>query len=1775
MTQHVLIGVGGSGQHVVHAYLRLLALSFPSTENVPRVFIIDADASEGEGQGKRSTLITDITKLYSFLVRGDKTPSEVTVLKPYRAPETGEANASMLGELLGINGNEALHGLSHAFLADDLGPNSDRTILLTQGMMANPKVGSVALNHKIHTSIGLGDDAEEIRQWGDLFRLLRDRTGLRVAAVGSNFGGTGSGVIPALMRQIDKLDRVEAARAFMTLPWFSIEGGDARTGVSAARDQATLDPKARNAALGLHTYAGELSGSGGRLGDKLKHTDYVLCQSMRHWPLERREDNGNYDQVENRHVINLVQAAAIQSFLGLPLQYSAKGGVFSIKAVGAGEQRGRFDAKASACLRFWVGSNDSRQLSDLAADAEATSFVLAQAGDVLAATDKGRLTLKGMDVLNSMPGLERFMNALTLALKVPLEDVGRFRIRLAVPDTVYKELGTALAAQATEIRSSLLWLDGHATARGGASADTVAGVTELSTTHLFDAPVFGDSKQTPIPIPDADKDRLSRVWNSLGMQVRNADGESMLKSPVSAQAFTLFEEIFREASSKTTDGDMVGVLIAGFNQERLLATTEAATTVAARVIARAVHSRVVTARAAARSTANSRDDAQLRRSNDGTPMFDLGLNGAVVDDCRLLKLNLDEEVMGNVEELSPKHPMTLAYFDPYSGLNTRTGNVISLADYAFPEHGLRGIPNIAAPLLLQQWRIEKCRPEAEHDRFGEAYQDIENTRRATRAGIYLHARRINEAAWWLLVSADTRVRVAHNLFNPDNERLPFAKLIRDELRLRDGEALAAIVFAADSKEHAGKPIFLWSGDTWYLAANVAARLFFSNLITELPTVRRFYSATNPLRRLSAADPSRAKPLDGFFAHQIHHAVRTIEGALAASANRKTEPLGRLGQLLTDTLSELPEPSPDITSEHYSEPVGLWLRLNDGPRRSISVHSHKMVAKLKDFFCEPVFVFLDHQQVPNGLLPVDGNVWTMLQGSTESNTLDVGPKEDEKRDAATLELRNVEAMHLNIKGLGAFTQVLPFGTKPLQVIQQELAWSFAIWPNFIAPGWNYYMVSGASRLGDPGVTKRARPREVDVEGLREGMPVELVVLGRAPDGSLGPDNKLRVIGSVVEGLPRRIRGIPEVLELRVGGRVLGSRPLSLPRLNAGRSVDMLGVDFGTSNTCVAVQAQLDDPESRWTVPLLPGGALNEIKVGSLLGYLDSSGSPVAKTEFLTMAAAFYHVKNDTVEDEKADTLPSELLVSLSYKDDVADHQKTVVKAVYKDEEPLVEVGDGLAKLAEDYPFAPPLMTPLPPQPYGMVVEDRLDHLFRWLLEMCNGADVRLFGDLKWPRGDSEPEIRKSRARRALYLEQMLVAALAVLRSKGYSSFTRFVATQPEALSRIRNHFAATYADDLQTVVSELSKRTGMRWGSEGDTSPKVLLVSETVAAIRTMGAAGKNVSVVTIDVGGGTTDVGINLNHGAQGGQPLRYTASARFAGNNLLKALGSLKEVRESLASRASGGTILSPEAAKALLKADLRGRNRAGVSSSQTADLVGMFFDAVFEYAFRALSLFLQIHPNWLERFEADKQQKFRVALFGNGFKLYEAFQQPGNGATLKRYCEDVKKRVVEAGLLTEVLANRLEFIPPKATKTVLISHGGMDAAHHGDLFKQDNDDVLLPPGLLSRGEEGEEGTEKAVVIGTKEFRKKWMGANKDSVAATRSITLDSSNGGIQRQFPLTYRHWQELKRESELDDVFSSEPWMAQWYIDTGALYLSDRPTKDGRSFSWLMSEYAKVEP
>jgi len=216
----VLIGVGGSGQHVVHAYLQLLALSDAPISKIPHVYIIDADAKESADHPKDSPLTASIRHLHKSLVSPlkDDLEPECRLIRPYFQEQNEVPSKAAIS--LGVV--DTSQPLAHALLMNEEDAEfNDREVKIGAGMMANARIGSSVFGVKWEECQAEKSRLDTKKLQNNFGQLFHNVAGARVVIVGSTFGGTGSGVIPALVRLLeDKEDAPKAVRAFMTLPWF-------------------------------------------------------------------------------------------------------------------------------------------------------------------------------------------------------------------------------------------------------------------------------------------------------------------------------------------------------------------------------------------------------------------------------------------------------------------------------------------------------------------------------------------------------------------------------------------------------------------------------------------------------------------------------------------------------------------------------------------------------------------------------------------------------------------------------------------------------------------------------------------------------------------------------------------------------------------------------------------------------------------------------------------------------------------------------------------------------------------------------------------------------------------------------------------------------------------------------------------------------------------------------------------------------------------------------------------------------------------------------------------------------------------------------------------------------------------------------------------------------------------------------------------------------------------------------------------------------------------
>ncbi len=1767
MAKNILIGVGGTGQHVVHAYLRFLRLTLPSPNQVPHIFIFDADANKSS-PGRANYLIDDIEGLHKTLTEGAVSLNLNETLPPFVKGENVDARA--LGAHLNVADDNSLFALANAFLADDKEPaiwGDDWSVELRRGMMANPKVGALALEHLLQSK------SDDLNKLNDSIE-----SDVRVALAGSNFGGTGSGVIPALVRYLDKGAKADAIRAFVMLPWFKIsDSSDTGVDKSAANVVEGVDPKERNASLALLTYVDD--------GAALNKSSYVLTQNRDGWSAAERIDDGNYNQRENVHVLNLVQATAIQSFfeLGATAQVtpnSADKKLFAFEVDGLEASHGRFDPAVSDHLRFCAETDNWVQLKQLAENADVAAFVLDITADLFKAAIDGECDLRAQIKLSGDYLDKLFLEIGEKSGVAPAKAGGFFGIgkRDLAPKSVYTDVGNELAKCALELRQTLVWFDGHRAELAKINPAQATGVTGHAFGRLFSVERQGDEVLPPHRCATRSLAECSLAWSELTGGTIKSGGKVLDKSaPPRSQAFAILLELLHDAEGGKKSTTKVDNLIEAISASKKTWATASYPSVAAKVLAGRVLKRVAELRNgfAAKVHKSNREQATSDRKQPVAMLKVRAQRIGSATDSRLTGVDLTgPSDSGGPSELDPSHPQSLFYIDPYCSTRLRpVGEQLSFEHFTFPEHGLKGIPNAVAPFKLQQWRL-KHRP-GPHENDEQLYvKHRDGTIKTSKRGIYVHARRIVEAAFHVLLVNDPRVRFEPTLFSNNNRSHAFSKLVAGGLSIHSDKpnhipSLPAVLFAEG--EHAGKPIFVWTKGLWYLAANVAARKFFASLIADLPTVRYSYRSDNPLIRRPAPDAVRGgKALDKAFARQLDTIIESC----------RAEPQGTLlAEVLSDIRLELPKldkPDDSIdTSEVPDDSGSFALPLGD---QSLIIRPNRITGKIKEYLL-PIPVAFVREKTKNwkdgrrpdfnnsGLLPIRGEAWAMLN-PVQDYPLVFSPQGGKASEGAGAAVLLLDALALDIKGLGTVEFSRPFGDKPIPVISDEIEWSLGVWPNFKADGWNYYIVSGETDVRSS-VTEPAANFALD----RSRSKIELCVKGRpAGGGSFCELTRVR------DGLPKRVFGVPEVLEvylLRHDGdmapMLLGSRSITLTAISGDASIRSIGLDFGTSNSCVAI-AEIGETEAK-AFPLSPGATSprDGKTLSNLWLQLDSSevkpnGTTAARAR--DKQSQFWFVKSAEVDASvTSSSVPSELLVALSEAIEVAEAQKERLRregeyTAADGDAGVRGIGDGAerARRINNFPVVVPLFSPLPSKPVG---KEDATAFNAWAKAAFQGGS-RIFGDLKWvrdPANAGNPKLERSL--RAIYLEQLLVVLLAQLRVAGVNQFSQLVATRSEAMSVNDVGFAKTYSDDLGAVIRNVCEKTGFL--ALAGPAPKV--VSESTAAIELAGGKPFE-SVLAIDVGGGTTDIGIALSFGKKGEEIFaKYTTSARFAGNDLLNALSELDDVRQSVLDVGDKERHLIRESSKDEICALLKSRLRAGQCGQYAMldgvqPLVDAFFDGVFEYAFRTLRDFLTARPDWQQSFLDRSDAILKIALMGNGFLLFGAFAGKDASLLVERVWPKIHERLVKANLLSSAIPIdkiRLEIV--NDPKNGMIAH-----AMKSHVAPMPSDDlprqILLADKVMQALREGSSGAPTLPLVAQDAWEK--------TVRPTLARFYVSPEE-FAAEFPLTRSWWGE--HEKELGQVlYVRNAERAKFLIDIGAIYLSGFGNKSEPCYARLLTIMAQ---
>jgi hypothetical protein len=1754
----VLIGVGGSGQHVVHAYLRMLAAANCRPQDVPHIYIVDADASVAMAASGDSQLCANICKLHRALVRplAKENRSHFALVRPYFQANS-EATPGKAQDNLDLN--RCPDYLREIFLTDEssdsLGGAGDRTVDLLQGMMANAKVGAMAFGYKLMQCAESGPlaavnfgyrDSDD----GASYNLLKDIQKANVAIVGSSFGGTGSGVIPALVRYLADINvnGPRMVRAFMTLPWFEIESAD---GTSAAATQGNSDPKARNSALGLRTYLAELD-------TRLNKSNYVVAQFPGN--AAKREDRGNYNQGEDPHVFNLVLACSIQSFLwadkdcggidGDPEKRKLMGLVTSREE----EQAGQFSAAHSAHMRFRVKANDNRALQDIVLDAEVVALALEKGAEYIQ-----QFKVEGADSRKEPSALVELAKLIATSYdKKPLIKKGIPGLRTErAPDEVYRSLRDALTEMATILRQTLLWVDNHKV-----TEDREQGVLFPNVTHLFKQDKSRDF------VPASEEDLQSR-WKPYGLSVKSKEmkGQALKDStPRIGQAFTLFLNCFF--------GDT------NLSQElRSLADNQPDApiySVAAQMLASLIYAEVIEARAATRQTEKCEDlQDEAAPTGHTTAFFKKVKLDITIDSsrtCVIGKGSLDAELgdVGSDSFQSPlhdKHPLSVRHLDPYIGVfASRTvdlGSVTRLArgEGYFPELALKGIPNVAAPLLLQDWRLARgtASPKADPLIVTPGVRDL----RLSDAGLFQHAARIVEAGFWLLFTQDPKVELIELETADDIQQGGFVRLLNRELksyRERTNRGAGAnnlpskvIAFKRAHSRAPLKPILIQDDKCgWYLAANSDARRFLSEIFGELPSVR--YGRT-PLDAAWRGQEGKGpfKPEPGSFEFNMTRAFARYLGELCKSGGTASDTgwvkaLTFVRGVLAD--AALDQQDDETVLVPTGKTVGLLMA--DGRTVEMGVKTPKaLLAISKDLFVEdPVFFFNGDETAKfawAGIWPLHGSAWEFLQV----------PDVDAERRRCPMQLRlvkpsdlgtgersawHVTSIELNLRELGKRTVSNPFSTGgggpklvPGSSERNEvLPWVAPIWPNFQAPGWEYYIAGGwwdggPKKLDDfdlHGNSLRIDEIEWRIYGEIFASPSE------AAQEALP---RFGLIGTVSKCMPVKLTGKPRAVEIVMDGRVMGSMPVALhdlPETAQSRSCD-LAIDFGTSNTCLALKMTGDSKPRH--LPTLPGEqSLNgkplpqfTIALRPFGGESDSSNALDQIWQTPRTPWFFFQSFSTRDSDNIPRSIPSELINLRT--GDIKGQQAHLEKSQDQHAEQFA-IGGQNGDLTRRPSFmqqavVTPFLTPMPPRPGGIKIED--------LAVFIKGG---LFRDFKWP-GDVHHESGSNEAFRAVYLEQLLAAACASLRWMGIRSVKRLVATYPGAFD---DGYRDRYISHLNQISKDVFRRTGI-----SVTDPRnVIAKSETVSALASAKPTSSAICV-TIDMGGGTTDVGVIVPNMLPGRKPFSYMASVRYAGNDLLKALLSVPTLRASLGSGDEDDN-------RRLDK--LKFMIRAGdgqLADPAVANVAQAFFEGLFEYVF---SLVAAVSAE--ESFPKD--EPIRVHLFGNGFKLTNVFLN----RNASDFLASIKRDAGASGLLSEDVASRLVYKEGEGdAKLALIQGAITGAVDKTDIEESGLDELLREIESLGHNRVAiwypcmvKDGAKIASIkLGTANDRSRILDL---SDMFRNNVDLDlRDKDALKRSFPLTSKYWNQ--QSDAVDHIFGGVP--KKNYIALGAYYLQGRDGVD----------------
>ncbi len=1614
MSKKILIGVGGSGQNAVSAYLRMMTLLGRSGKlgvDVPYIFLVDAQAKPGtEGNG----FAKEIVDLHSALIAPEA--QETYNIYPFDLNCNGEldtnlTSGTMLLRVPGRN-DEDISSFARAYLCDHatrVDATGDTNVKIASGNYANAKVGSIIFNAKC-AAISVADASKLDRigkeQLGALWDLVGRKQDVAPTAVvvGSGFGGTGAGALPPLVRYLD--DKGVRVVAMVGMPWFRIDDGSK---VAAAKDRHGLSPTDRNAVMGWETYGEDTT--------KLKQSNYVLLQ----YPQATKVQNhGDEKQPEQPHLWNIAKASIIDSAYAwhATLGGAAIGRRFIVVEASAAEAI--LDVAESPRLRFEtkafsgpVSENGLParvvSLAEIIGVNELTSQFLVHAAKLISNGDDIRNKAFNTDI-------PKYIDP-----QFPSDGVWNLLARKKSKKGAYEKLAGALREESSVLRTQLSYIKVAISYTYPANAG-VYGTNSISSSLFNRGPTgeFVDSTTSRhvsqyLP-PDFPRDVGLHGATDFTRDQQHADElHKAVFAGLLAERSTAWEKLRSRIDTNKTEVDRARYV--------------------ARKIAEVAHQYFYERVKLQHGLASPIERQLLNFDYFEAELVATPGGGGTQAGVRPISSVLNKKLR--------------ALLDPFYGVPESELKSIRTGKSAFPEYALAGIPSLLAPLLLQKWRLRDAYTKFEvsdrnaPDLFEKGQEPLETTKLGRR----LFARSVIEAALWSRFARE-RTDFDRKTLTADSQA-PISTVF-DLIAKSDSHDVgprgmpSAVGRLVKGAKPDFEPVYVENDEVgFYLGSSNLARQTYAKHLLELPTTKYCAKGT------SAA--SLAQRWSGVSANAD---VRELSNASEISeilefAQRVQAEIGRATKLdsyartaMVDILAGLKQVLGMPVLPAWSEKTvdDIW-----GKRSKRTSEENPRAL----FIDEPWRLYESdirrHNRESSGvpgavsqpfvLYPIKPEAWALIDiAKINPFVYKDGRFVDICIPYATAGSREVRFSHDE-----AFPRTSDRLDDRVQVrvCSEDLDIAAAIWPNFQDPGWNYYTVAfyvsnDADPDSNPGI-------EHDIQTPYHARDLVGTIWGYKVGTKSDVNVPLSMLATSRAGAPVRIDGRPVCIEVSVeganGSKILGTMPFHLAPIDGGGQAFGLALDFGTSNTSVA---WMNGNGVCATIELFDGQNVGDDTKKATNTALTTIYGHLAEKVVSQNPATFFFTAHQA--SCKADTsVPSELVgIGLSgidpsnaklfsdlvggtmeYRapgltgavrsDSVASYPG---REVWKDPNyPSAVAMRGLTSATPGRAVVPasPLWSPLAPKPLALLKDGALDESLATTIGTWLGAHSQ---NLKWvDAGEHSNPNTTRRVCRRLYLEQVLVAAFARIRQLGGSKARVFALSYPAAFEKTprglradvdREIGAFTVLDnDVKAVLQEMGNLCGVTPGTT-DLGDLVKPIAESLAvlysAIGNSGRKGDPISdfsapVITIDVGGGTTDIAIVFPRleGSGAATHWVYADSIRFAGNQLLEALARAN-------AQADGVEEVSTQALGYEV-AQIKARLRGGVAPEQMlADMCGgdaaklkrlksvviFFFSAILENVILAASAYVNsvAAARNGEGIEA-VFKRCRVVLAGNGFKL------------------------------------------------------------------------------------------------------------------------------------------------------------------------------------------------